>query len=470
MANSNTSTDQIAETEGWDTVFALHISDVNSAIARAQSYPTSFELSDAADGYTISGSFDTWKIVPGGSGDLILFAIPFHNCSIIEPGKEREDVKGTAKVVVRLNFIHEEADTTSNSNKQLLQIKSTPTKPGEKVASISTIVFEGKQPSFVGGAVLRGLLEEWLNNNLEDFDHVFATVNINRTASSGDFQWLQPNFVTYAYSDLGTKNDGALGVLCMTENRSRIDLAQQISSVIIPPGQRAGFLISKNRLIAKLLLPNMPKVFQGSKESDYKLSETGDSIVLASKKVRFKVKAKHGSSSKSYTAKVLDLQMTIEGAELQLSVTTETEISPGIRAYCQTQSFMGIRLVNKPDGTQTLGYFDSRPAVKNNWTKHDAGFKITEDILTVTGIVLALVAVVVTDGAAIGAASVIISLAAGLTAATEYTIEQTGKNDGPSIGEMVLNSTAAIKWSDSQQFKLNDAHLNGSLQLGGTLI
>lgn len=227
-------TAQIAETDGWDTVFAVHISDVNAAIAGAQSYPTSFQLSDDADGYAISGSFDAWKIVPGGSGDLVLLAIPFFNCSIIEPGQKHEHVKGTANVMVRLNFIDEELDISLSAKNKLLQTKSKPSEPGEKLASISTVVYEGKQPTFVGGAALRELLEKWLNENLEDFDHVFATVNINRTASSGDFQWMQPTFVTYAYSDLGTKNDGALGVLCMTEGRSRTGLAQQLSSVTIP--------------------------------------------------------------------------------------------------------------------------------------------------------------------------------------------------------------------------------------------
>lgn len=210
----------------------------------------------------------------------------------------------------------------------------------------------------------------------------------------------------------------------------------------------------------------MPRVFKNSHISDYKLSETGSSIVMASQNVSFEVTIK----SEILSAKIVDLQVTVEGTELQMSVTTVTDISPGIRAFCQTQSFLGMQLVNKADGTQTLGYFDSRPAVKNNWTEADSGFKITEEILAAIGLLLAAVAVVVTGGAAIGVAAMIISLAAGVISVTELQIAKAGKDDASSIGDLVLNSMAAFVWPDSKDFKLSNAKLSDSLQLGGTLL
>jgi len=55
-----------AQTYGWDTVFAIHIADANAAIATAKTSPPNWRQVDAADGYTVSGDFGNWAIVPGG--------------------------------------------------------------------------------------------------------------------------------------------------------------------------------------------------------------------------------------------------------------------------------------------------------------------------------------------------------------------------------------------------------------------
>jgi hypothetical protein len=454
-----------AEAYGWDTVFALHIADANAAIAHAGSSPTGFHATDSADGYAADGTFGAWQIATGGSGDLIRLAIPLTTCTITEPGGKSEVVSGTALVDVRLNYLDEDtAPPPAGGSNKLLKVQTTPAGADAPAASVVQVEYTGTQPSFLGDAALQGMLGQWLNANLTDFDHVFATVNIDRTADTGAFQWMQPTHVSYAYSDLGA-GDGALGVLCMTGGRPPTGLTQQVSGVVIPSGQRAGFLVSEQRLLDNLLLPAMPHVFPGSGQADYTLSSSGGSIVMASQNVSFTVTTADAST---YPAQIVDLQLTVEADELQLSVTTVTEVSPGIHAYCQTQSFLGIHLVDKPDGTQTLGFYDSRDAITNHWTQADEGIEITEEILGIIALLLAAVAVVVTGGAAIGAAALIVGLVVGVMSLTTTLIEDAGKDDAPAIGSLVLNSTAAITWPDSKDFQLGLATLSDSLQLGGT--
>ncbi len=77
---------------------------------------------------------------------------------------------------------------------------------------------------------------------------------------------------------------------------------------------------------------------------------------------------------------------------------------------------------------------------------------------------------VVTGGAAIGAAALIVGLVVGIMFLTVTLIEDAGKDDAPSINSLVLDSTAAITWPDSKDFQLGNADLNDSLQLGGVLV
>jgi hypothetical protein len=105
-------------------------------------------------------------------------------------------------------------------------------------------------------------------------------------------------------------------------------------------------------VLTELILPAMPQVFKGSKLSDYRMSDSGESILNAHQEISFQVQPE---GHKPHTAKIQELSVTVDGGELQVEVLTKTEISPGIQAYCRTQNFLAIRLVNKPDGTQTLG-------------------------------------------------------------------------------------------------------------------
>ena len=60
----------------------------------------------------------------------------------------------------------------------------------------------------------------WLNSEeaLALFQPLFATVVIDN-GSSGDFSWLKPTYMSYAYRDDPDLGQALFGVLCMTNGR-----------------------------------------------------------------------------------------------------------------------------------------------------------------------------------------------------------------------------------------------------------
>jgi hypothetical protein len=77
MLTANPRSAEIASTFGWDTVFAVHIADLNEAIAKLAATPAQFSAVDEGDRISASGRFGAWQIAPGGSGSLVRMKIPF---------------------------------------------------------------------------------------------------------------------------------------------------------------------------------------------------------------------------------------------------------------------------------------------------------------------------------------------------------------------------------------------------------
>jgi hypothetical protein len=465
----------IASTYGWDTVFALHIRDVNRAIANAGSSPKSFTADDDVDNVHVKGTFGDWQLTTGGDGDLVRFAIPITSMTLQVPMSADYTGTATAIVEIRLKYLPRTADGDAPFSGTLhdLKVRTDAISNAFPAASVVMVTYGQTTPGFMGMAALPALLAAWLNANLGDFDHVFATVNLNRTADKGDFQWLQPTMTSYAYSDMGTPDNGVLGVLCMTGNRSPDGLVQQLSSKVVPDGGMAGFLISKERLLSQLILPTMPQVFAGSSVSNFAVATDGQSISSTSDSVAFTVTTTNDDGTQTSTPSNLQsLTITVAATELQMNVLTESDVSPGIKAYCQTQDFLGLQLVNRSDGEQTLSFYDVRNAIQNKWTTEDQGIQITEEVLGFVAIVAAVVLTVVTGGTAIAAAALVIGVVAGITAGTMMittaALEMAKGGKAPAITSMILDTTAPIVWADSTDFKLTSAGLNDSLQLAGT--
>ncbi len=447
-----------AQTYGWDTVFAMHIDDVNAAIVAQKSSPASFAENDTEEGYSIAGKFGDWAIVPGGDGDLICLGLPVKDTLVTGPN-DKWNVSGTIRATVRLDLLHD----VEVANRRHLKVRTQPVAPDIPVATVVGTSFTGVAPPFIAETALRMLMQDWLNANLADFDHVFSTVDLDRRAASGAFQWMQPTDVAYAYTDLGSATDGALAILSMTGGRSSEGLIQQVSNACVPAGHKASLLISRARVIDQLLLPTIPFSYKNSTAGDFILSTTGQSITIGPNSVSFTVT----SDGSDYSASIESLSVTIEGQILIYDVTTKTDLSPGIRAWCRTINRLNLGLGKAADGGQCITFTDAVPADITHWTDHDPGIDIAEKILAIAALVASVVATVLTDGAAIGTVALAIGFAAGVLMVTTTAIENAGEDKAPAITAAVLDATSAIKWPLSSGFVLSQAGLSDSLQLTG---
>ncbi len=260
--------------EGWDTVFAIRYANVNSSIVAAGSSPDTFSESATdpdGDVATISGGFGDWQLTGGGAGRLIMMQLPVPSVTLTRTGKTdqtRTNVVYTVKVTLEPVPLGKGEAGGDLFAFKLITPKDSYEADGVPIITVESVEYDGSETDTPTNFFLRGLMEAWLNRNAQQFDHVFATVNLNSKADKDHFQWLRPTDTSYAVYDDGTVENGVFGVLCMTEDRESAHRAQMISPDTLPAGKSASFLISKERFLRKMILKSMADLFTGPATED----------------------------------------------------------------------------------------------------------------------------------------------------------------------------------------------------------
>jgi hypothetical protein len=316
-------------------------------------------------------------------------------------------------------------------------------------------------------------ITEWFDENLNDFVHVFATVNLNRTADKGQFEWILPTTTSYAYIDGETVNDSILGILCMTEGRSSEGLLEEVSPNAIPAGSRAGFLISPERFLAKLVLPTMPVVFKGSHSESFEIGPDNRSIVLKDDQPLQLGEIEHNGTK--YSPLLMRLEISTTAGQITIDATTKVEPSWEIYSFSHNVNSYDITLhtIGSGDnrGQQTIFYTTPPPPYKpvnEHWNETGPGVEILEIIQKIIAALLAIIITIVTEGAGAVAAALILGVLSGVASEIPDIISAANTDDAPPIGMLRFNCIDPIRWADQADFTLNQAAMNVSLQLGGT--
>lgn len=462
-----TATDDDADTYGWDTAFAIRFPDANAAIVKQHSSPASFTITAPDGSCSAKGTFGDWQIT-GGDGVDLHMSIPVKTGTLTYKGKNYDVAGVTAIVEVQLNYLPPPPKATqtklppSNHN-----LKTKLTGSGkEKAVSVLTVDAPASL-QFMQKGMIGGLIGLWLNANLSSFDHTFNAVTLNRLVDNKNFKWLAPTTTGYACVKGATSADSILAVLCMTDHRGTGKLAGQISPNAIPPGGRAGFLIAQERFLEKMILPTLPNVFPGSSATDFAMSKDKSTIINTG---RIKTKPVENAGT-TYHPEIVTLNISLVGTEIIVHSETETNIGLGSVAVASVTSFQNLVLVNKPDGTQTLSYKQSKPPIQDNSTKTDASGAAAKLILEIAAAILTGILTILTDGAFLLVAIIILSLLIGLLEAIPKQIADiVGKkvsNNSPSMALLVSNSTDPVVWPGGKAFKLTSAGLAGAVRLGG---
>ena len=266
-----------ADTYNWDTAYGITFEKVNNSIVRANSSPANFTgpYVDSFGGgsYVIAANFGAWQL-SGGSGDLVHMTLPLTN-GTITPGAGGNAIAftGSASIEVKLEWLPQPG-ASSDKGTHHLKINLTTNDPVN--SPIVSVVNMAVNPARYNNAV-QSVLQTWLLANLQQFNHVFSVVDLGAQADKAGFQWLKPTKLGYAVNTEGATDpkNYVFGVLAMTEGRPGVRLGHQISPNIIPTGADAGFLISQERFLSKLLLPGMAVLFKGATAADFTLGPDG---------------------------------------------------------------------------------------------------------------------------------------------------------------------------------------------------
>ncbi|PIG95165.1 TULIP family P47-like protein [Gloeocapsopsis sp. IPPAS B-1203] len=464
-----------APTLGWDTVFAVRLPDVNSALMKSDKYPKTFEITvDPSENYSIQGTFGSWQVARGGDGKIVYLSIPIPTGTMTSGTKSYPLDGSQVYISVNLKYVPQKQGSNalkaSDSDVEVDDLVVNPEARSEEdpAVVIQNLKFAQNPPSTFIKSLMIGALLEWFNANLIQFAYVFSTVNLNERADQEQFQWLKPTYTSYGYSDGATDEKSYFGVLNMTDDRSPEGLENHLPPAAIPEEARASFSIAMERFLEKMVLPGLPKGFPNASDTDFTLANNNTVIQNTRTVIADKIKV----GLIWYTPEIETFELQVVGNEIQIHTITKVNISPGIDTFVDNTSYQEIIVVNKPDGSQTLDFKQTRDPRTNHWVKTATWVTVTEIIISVAGtIALGVAGTVIKGIARTIVAVVIIALVAGFAAATPALIAAVAGGEAgeklPSIDLLVLNSTAPIKWPGASEFKLTSAGLNGSFQMGG---
>lgn len=468
----------IADTLGWDTVFAIRLPDVNQALMKPAASPGAFDQ-DLGGGYSIEGEFGPWQVTMGGDGKNLYLLAPITAGNLHFNHNSTSMAGGMATVIITLSYLPPQpppAPPTRSGTRHALRAKLTSGGSSEPVASVIHLDFpngKGPKPGTVDNALMLGALTTWFIDNLARFEHVFSIVDLNLLADEESFQWLKPTTTSYAYADGTDEKNSFFGVLTVTEKRSIADLSHEISPDAIPGNQQSGFLISPELFLENSVLPGLPYAFKDAKASDFQLiNHKTEVIKTPGATVALKPILYQGTF---YQPDLISISVKILDTEIITAMQVHVEISVGIDVYIDITNYQTLTLVQKADGTQTLGYKATRP-MKKTYTKKVAIWvtvtvALAELIVAVVGFFVAGPAAELADVIVVAIITVIIiGVIEGVEIIIEDVITKGVASAMPAFNPMVYAASDPITWPSQQsQFKLTSVALNGALQLGGNL-
>ena len=381
----------IADTDGWDIVFAIRYDDVNRSIARAfadrlkyPDLPRSFRQvvragrSDAV----LEGEFGPWELTTGGSGQDLKMLLPIKTGTLSYNDKVTPLDNHIATIGVKAKFLPQ-PDATADRGNNILVLKTddgasntvetilieVPPSSGATPAdgqSGSTLEVQGLRSEVVDlvdlqpridDLVTRSLakqsLENWLNEHLQEFNFVFATVDLAEeiAEAGGQFQWLSPTSTAYGVSELGvdpTVDNSVFGIMTMTENRTNLKTSNNVSPYAIPEGSRAGFLISRDRFVNKFILPDIASLFAvGTTPDDFTVQDNGAEITN-NKDLDFQEMQLDSGQNVTPSIKAQNFILEIQDTSIYTKLSrTKYTYSPGIDVFATFESWASVELASE---------------------------------------------------------------------------------------------------------------------------
>ncbi|KPQ10493.1 MAG: Clostridium P-47 protein [Saliniramus fredricksonii] len=395
------------DTYHWDTVYSASYDVVNAAIKKHNTFPASFSF-NSPEGVDISGDWEDWELSVGGSGADIQMVCKVKSGSVTAMGQTGDLTGSQLRIQFNLESVvgsasHAFQDPTAKPGKGKPNVLQTRLTGEDGVSAISVLdtacTFPNLDPATFGLIIdaLPGVFGKYFNANKADFKHVFHVMMINEEADKDAFTWIKPSAVGYAVAAPGTRPSSAtsvFGALAMVDGGQIGPLQEPSVDVAtlagLPEGANSAFTISAAKFTRHLLLPGAIATIQGSKASDFTLSDSGLNITNANKLTWGHFDTGHGTHSPVIDAG--NFLMRLDGDHVLVEIT-DAHFSPsaGITLHMNLTQRFSFKTVKRKDGKfvfiPDIKSFGN-PSITTN-VSVSRGMEISEIVIGSIGIVAA---------------------------------------------------------------------------------
>ncbi|MEM5428789.1 TULIP family P47-like protein [Cupriavidus oxalaticus] len=346
---------------GWDTVFVGDMAVINAAMA-ASSAQLLQEFSFSQDGFSASGTFGTWQVVPGGSSELLLLQIALESGSMtMSAGTTPIDVSGmSVQLLVSLQLL----PTGAGSGALALQFDFTAVGPantsGAGVVTPHAVLDNGKL-TLVQEAALGNAIANALVRNAGRISFMFASINPARAAA---VPWIQPVASRYCYlAPAGMPP--ALAILSVNAGHSAEGLPLTVDPAVLQGDGNAGLAISPalflQNVVGPALLQSLGSSGTLAVNSAGVLQNTG---ALPLREV--------DRAGESYHPQIDSLSVTVVDAQIQIAIQGSCDMHMGVSMTFSATSALAVALSTDRTSLQfsTVGTPTFHKDVSIPWYDH----------------------------------------------------------------------------------------------------
>ncbi|MBI6217916.1 TULIP family P47-like protein [Proteus sp. DFP240708] len=320
----------------WDVIYACSGNYINKQLSNNKNQLIqSFEYEDSE--IKITGIFDSWKIVSGGSGNLLQFETPIKTGVLfIKQFNETITLNNVIPLIeMQLKLIKGSDQTVlyklvfncliEGKNKGDMTFGAVTVINPDVSGNLGKYLRSHPQEASLGAALLTIGLSRVFIQNAEQLNFVFANILPSPTGENAN--WLTPKKLTYAYQQPVSGALGGIAILGMLENVSITNLPRSFDTNLLF-NKDFGFILSARAFLLNVVIPSLPLSFQGNSTFyDFRLENNVINLNNNFNLNAVKVDLIY------YTPTVTDINFHIEDNKMWCYVSTHTNITGLTGAY-----------------------------------------------------------------------------------------------------------------------------------------
>lgn len=331
------------DTYGWDTVFLIGASAVNSALAaNSDKLVMSFNADPGTAPPVLAvGKYKSWSIVPGGSERWLHLALAIQEgqlsigsgtpspialqFGVHQPLTQKRiyDLAGiTIILAVDLRLVRVEATEGEEVQFNLRQPGQAFAPPESGYVTPVKVIDPNEKLDVAAQGLLGFAVADDLVKNADKVRYILGFIN---PVPPEKDSWLAPTVSEYAFTAREYDREPFLSILSRTQGTDITGLPRAVDPSDITGDINASYIISRDLVLENLILPILPQAYQTSADS-FRFDKDKHVIVNTRKFETFSVK----SGAITYYPQVESFELRIEGQCMRTAVRGVCDMKAGI--------------------------------------------------------------------------------------------------------------------------------------------